>query len=62
MAAEPDQSVDWVDLPVWLKGAVDRGDEELAFWRQLQWFKSNDGSTYFAFDRHGAAVDEFAKE
>lgn len=53
--------IQWVDLPVWVKGACDRGDQELAFWRALDWRKG-DEETFFAYTREGEYVRMFELE
>jgi len=48
--AEEDRGdvVGWYDLPTWLKGAMDRGDEALEFAKSLTWYRL-DQDSYVAY-------------
>lgn len=53
------EPVGWYDLPTWLKGAMDRGDEALAFAKGLTWYRlaedayvSYRGNEYVGFYEH----------
>lgn len=58
--------VQWTDLPVWIKGAVDRSDRDLARFRGLRWFRhdveASSDQVFFAYTRRGEHVQTFGLE
>lgn len=56
--------VQWADLPVWVKGEVDRGDDALRYGRSCTWLRANeDDETFFAFGPAcGKLVAMFGRE
>lgn len=40
--------VAWADLPTWVKGAADRSDRDLQYFRNLRWTET--GGVYRTYD------------
>lgn len=57
---DPDDVVDWYDLPAWIKGSYSTEAEMLRL-QALTWVKGSE-STYFAYDEKGKYIGIWERE